>query len=246
MADKSKPYSAAYVSWATVEGVLKQLSQALPHQIDRSVFPGLSWTVQNQLLAAMKFLGLTDDTGKPTAMLSTLVEGDEKARREYFAEILKDRYAELFKLDLLKASPLQIQQAMTQFYGVSGDTLEKAMRFFVSATEYSGIAISPLLAGKKADGTTTRKKRGPGRKRAPLASEESDDEIETPAAKSGTAKTVQLQSGGSLTLTATLDLFSLNPGDRKFVFDLIDKLEEYERLSAKTESHETAKSGDAW
>ena len=42
-----------------------------------------------------------------------------------------------------------------------------------------------------------------------------------------TSKSVSLVSGGTLTLSATLDLFSLNSEDRKFVFGLIDMLEEY-------------------
>ncbi len=44
----------------------------------------------------------------------------------------------------------------------------------------------------------------------------------------GTSKVVNLKSGGTLRISATLDLFSLSPTDRTFVFSLIDKLEEYE------------------
>ena len=40
---------------------------------------------------------------------------------------------------------------------------------------------------------------------------------------------VRLQSGGTLMLSATLDLFSLNTDDRKFIFELIDKLESYKQ-----------------
>jgi hypothetical protein len=36
-----------------------------------------------------------------------------------------------------------------------------------------------------------------------------------------------------LTLSATLDLFALNADDRKFVFDLIDKLEAYQQPAAE-------------
>ncbi len=135
----------------------------------------MSWNVQNQLFTGMKFLGLTNDSGKPLGALVGLVSDEERRRKERLSGILHERYAELFKLDLVKSSPLQIQQAMGEHYGVSGDTLEKAMRFFVTAAEYCGIPMSPLLAGKKADGTVTRKRRGLGRaKKTPL---------ETPAEK---------------------------------------------------------------
>ena len=41
-------------------------------------------------------------------------------------------------------------------------------------------------------------------------------------------RTVQLRGGGSVTLTAALDLFTLDPADRDFVFDLADKMQRYE------------------
>jgi hypothetical protein len=36
-----------------------------------------------------------------------------------------------------------------------------------------------------------------------------------------------LKSGGTVTLTAAVDLFSLNTADREFVFELIDKVQSY-------------------
>jgi hypothetical protein len=48
----------------------------------------------------------------------------------------------------------------------------------------------------------------------------------------GSSRSVTLKSGGSLTLHVSADLLSLAGEDRKFVFDLIDKLEEYEKETA--------------
>ena len=45
----------------------------------------------------------------------------------------------------------------------------------------------------------------------------------------GTSRAVSLQSGGTLRLSASIDLFKLSAADRNFVFGLIDKLEAYER-----------------
>lgn len=59
----------------------------------------------------------------------------------------------------------------------------------------------------------------------------------------GTSKTVNLASGGSLTISATLDLFSLSQTDRNFVFDLIDKLEAYERRGANETTGKEQKEG---
>jgi hypothetical protein len=45
---------------------------------------------------------------------------------------------------------------------------------------------------------------------------------------------VTLKSGGTLTVTASMDVFKLSPADRTFVFSLIDKLSEYESPPEKS------------
>ena len=50
-----------------------------------------------------------------------------------------------------------------------------------------------------------------------------------PPGSAGTSRSIPLSSGGKLTLSVELDLLRLSPSDRKFVFELIDKLDDYER-----------------
>jgi len=47
---------------------------------------------------------------------------------------------------------------MEESYNVSGDTVEKAVRFFVSALNYAGIAVSPLLKKAGSNGAGGSKK----------------------------------------------------------------------------------------
>lgn len=235
VADDDKKISAVYVSWVTMKSALDQLSQGLlPSKIDRSVFAGTAWSIQNQLFSGMKFLGLITNDSDPTPVLQDLVTGSEDDRKEKLKAVLKDRYADLFALDLAKTTPNQLSQKMGDLYQVNGDTREKAVRFFLSAVSYVGLPVSPLFKKTKGGGIS-----GPRRKRTPKVRAENGSIGNAPPAgeakTNGTAKTVQLQSGGTLTISATLDLFALNTGDRKFVFDLIDKLEEYEKSSASTQ-----------
>jgi hypothetical protein len=99
-------------------------------------------------------------------------------------------------------------------YGLSGATHNKALSFFLQAAQFAGMPLSVLLKAK------TRTAAFGHKRAAPAAAA-----TETPAALS---KTVRLRSGGTLTVTASLDLFSLGGEDRKLVFDLIDRLQEYE------------------
>lgn len=56
-------------------------------------------------------------------------------------------------------------------------------------------------------------------------------EVPSPPRKRGTATTVRLVSGGTVTVTLAIDLFSLSNGDREFVLSLIDSLAEYAKAN---------------
>lgn len=47
---------------------------------------------------------------------------------------------------------------------------------------------------------------------------------------------VKLNSGGSVALSARVDLFALSPEDRQLIFDLTDRLNRYEQTVAGTET----------
>lgn len=203
----------------------------MPNLIDKSVFTGLSWSVQTQLFTGFKFLGLTDDVARPTQDVETLVKSEEPARKAKLKSILEAKYAPLFALNLEKGTPSEVEKKIGEVYGLSGDTPHKAYRFFLSACEYSGVMLSGLLAPGKKDSSN-----GLGaRKRAPKRRQQSAQPKETGApASSGTSKTIELASGGTLTLSASLDLFALSVADRTFVFALIDKLETYAQPKGET------------
>lgn len=229
MAEEAKGQAAVYVAWSTFNNTLNDLVQGIPNVIDRSAFPGQSWGVQAQLIAGFKFLGLITDAGKPTQSLEALAVRDQAARKEKLKTILKERYAELFALDLTKTTPVQLNERMAASYNVTGDTREKAMRFFLSAVQHAGIPVSRLLQPKGGNGTgaapTPRRRRTVPRPRPEAQN--------PPLAPSGiggsTSRVVMLRSGGTLTVSAAADLLNLSGDDREFVFGLIDKLADYEK-----------------
>jgi hypothetical protein len=224
MAEPEKTSAAVYISWKTFQNAIDQLSKAeLPNVIDKTVFIGMSFSNQNQLFTGMRFLGLIDDKNKPTAELEALATEDETARKQKLLGILQHRYSELFALNLKKTTPDELEKKMAESYKVTGLTRDRAVRFFVGAAKYLGIEMSPLIAGKAINGVRAS---GPRVKRASRRTSTPMDPIR-PQDAAGTSKTVRLQSGGTLTLSATLDLFALNSEDRKFIFGLIDSLEGY-------------------
>ena len=233
MTEDDKKLAAVYVSWITMKSALDQLSQGIHSKIDRSVFPGIAWSIQSQLFTGMRFLGLITDDSDPTPLLEDLVTGTEEERKRKLGSILKTRYAALFALDLTKTTPQQLSQKMGELYQVTGETRERAVRFFLGAVDYAAIPISPLFKKGRRNGSPSvpGKRRGPRIKRD-QNTEVADSQVGAETKATGTSKSVALRSGGTLTISATLDLFALNMADRKFVFDLIDKLDDYEQASA--------------
>src|ERR1039457_646030 len=147
MADSEKKTAAVYVSWKTFQNSIEALSKAeIPNVIDKSVFPGMAFSVQNQLFTGLRFLGLIDEKNKPLPDLLELADPVEDHRKKKLKEILQQRYADLFPLNLKKTTPSEIEKKMAESYAMVGDTKEKAVRFFISAAEYVGIELSPLLS----------------------------------------------------------------------------------------------------
>lgn len=232
MSEETNSATPAYLPWKTLTNTLDTLADNMPNRIDKTAFPGQSGSGQYQLMLAFKFFELIDDSGKPTAMLHELATRDEAARKAAFKKLIDKKYAPLISLNLMKTTPGEFAEKMAEAYNISGDTRLKATRFFLNAAEYLGIAVSPLLLRDKTkpvgNGTPSRKR---ATKQTPKPEGTPTPSTPQPVMNAGTSRSISLSSGGTLTISATLDLFSLNPTDRTFVFGLIDKLDEYEKAN---------------
>ncbi len=232
MGDKEQQQAAVYLGWTTFQNtIMNGFGQGLPSVIDKSLFPGQSGSAQGQIMAGIKFLGLIDDKGKPTADLRDIVEPDEEKRKRAMGRILKERYADVFAIDIEKATMAQLYDTMQAKYGVSGDTREKAVRFFLAACKFAEIPVSPYLA--KGNVPVRRKaSTGAARKARTDQGSISDDDGDNPPAIEGVSQSVTLTGGGKVTLTVSVNVFQLKlKEDRDFVFGLIEKLDAYEKAT---------------
>lgn len=234
MAAEETTTTPAYIPWKTFTNTLDGLAKHMPNRIDRSAFPGQSGAGQNQLLIAFRFFGLIDSDGKPSEYLLPLAVEDEAARKRMLKKLVEIYYADLFALNLAKTTPAEFAEQMTKSYNITGDTRLKATRFFLAAMAYLDIPVSPLLLRDKTkpmgNGAVTRRRRV-ARPANPISAEEEEyrvQELGEPVSPPGESRSVDLKSGGTLTLSASTKFLSLSSADRKFVFELIDKLEAYE------------------
>jgi len=223
----------AYVPWRTFLTAIDILEQGLPTKIDKSVFPTFAGSTQTEVLQAFKFLGLIDEDFQTTPALSLLVE-DKERRPDVVRDVVTRSYKRVFDQDPARMSPAQLD-AIFRDLGVSGATLVKATRFFLKAAEFAGISVSPHLtrkmrSRKDSNGQTPRRRR-PAKAAGPSVADQaaSPSPVRRAAGAHGHGlKDVALRSGGTITLSISVDLFGLSADDRTFVFDLIDKLKEYE------------------
>jgi len=230
MAEDSKT-TAAYGAWKTTETALDMFAEGIPPRIDRSAFPGLAWNAQTRLLVGLRFLGLIDENGVPLPPLTSVAVKDEAARKKAVAEMLRRAYPEVFALDLARVTPAHLAETLGEAYNATGDTRDKAVRFFLAAATYAGIPLSQMLTRDR-----TRRPgngRGPKKRFVIAKAKAKPAEMEPPPPPTGGAsRTIRLQSGGALTVTATVDFLSLSSDDRQFVFEMIDKLANYEQPQA--------------
>jgi len=163
MSEQPEQGAVPYVSYVTAKNFIDGLSEhPLPTKINRSLMSNLAYSVQPQLLAALRYLDLITADGTPTDKLAQLVQAKDKPRAQLMAKIVKEAYGFLFSggFDLSRTTPGELDERFKSEGGVGGSTVGKAVSFFIAAAKDVGITLSPHLAKRK---VTTAP--NPGRKR---------------------------------------------------------------------------------
>lgn len=222
--------SAVYMPWKTLLTVFQILGDSLPTRIDRSVFRSFSGATQYEVMAGLRFLSFINDAGEPTTVLRDLLKADEAARPAILRGVLEKAYADLLTLDLSNATYQQFEERLGEL-GVNGSTKKKAARFFISAAEYTGIPLSRYIADRKpgAGQPSQRRRRTNGAVRTLTATTVATSRSVTDA-PTQSLKTIELESGGTVTFTGSFNLFDLTAKDRAFINAIVEALQSYPDL----------------
>lgn len=222
----SKP-TPPYLPYRTFLSSLDRLAEGVPPKIDRGIWKNQTGTVQSLIMGAYKFFGLIDDQSKPTKRLQDLVAHRDKPN-ELVKALLEEKYAEVIKHNLSTMTESLINGYFEDAFGVDGDTKRKSITFFLQAAKAVGMPLSSFLQSQVRVRTS-----GTRRRRRSENDEELDEIDSEDSSDTGEEKTIELKSGGTLTLSASVKFFDLGPEDRMFVFELLDKLREYEHKTPK-------------
>jgi hypothetical protein len=151
-----------YVAYRTFSNFIKSLRESgIPNRIDRSVpaLAGQSGATQSFLLATLRFLGFTTQDGTPTSALKELVAHPvnekvifEKTARENYKFIFNDA----FKVET--ATEAELGEKFKE-KDLSGQTIRKAVSFFVALCGAGGIKLSPHFPQTRGQGNGTSTRR---------------------------------------------------------------------------------------
>jgi hypothetical protein len=180
-----------YVSYRTFLNFLEDMKTGIPDQIDRSVFPTMSGGTYNQLLPAIRYLGLVDASDRPKPILHDFVYAEGKERISLYEKILRSAYPFLFTdFDLMSASPKMLEDRFRE-NGASGETVRRCIVFFLQAAKDAEIDIGSRITARIPSvdrKTNTRPRAKPKAKQPPKQNGQTDPQREK-GGTGGTSKT---------------------------------------------------------
>jgi hypothetical protein len=228
MGNKEKTkVTPAYLPLRTFLNSFENLAQGIPPRIDRSIWKNQPGGVQSQIVGAYRFFGLIDEQDHPTKKLQDLVQNRQKPA-EQIKQLVEERYASILENDLGTMTSTLLDEYFDAAFDSQGETKRKAITFFLSALKLSGFTLSSFLQDKMKAGSGPRKKRMTNKRSENPDDGEEDENLADDGQTTGSTKTIELMSGGAITLSVSVDVISMSGSDRTFVFELIDKLQEYE------------------
>lgn len=217
-----------YIAHKTFTNFINGLAQGMPARIDKSIISNLAGSTQGQLLGTLRYFKLIRVDGTPEKQLIDLAASEGEERKKIINEMVKRSYAFVFSsgLNLQTATTGQLEELFTA-EGVTGETRRKAFNFFLALCKDGGIQLSShIKPAKGVAGTRRRSSRGAGVVDQPPPPSNINLQHQH---TEGMSKTIQLKSGGELTLSANVNLFDLDSEERQFVFGLIDQIQAHER-----------------
>jgi hypothetical protein len=152
MSGTTRGHRPPYVSYPSFKTLIGEFhDHDIPTRIDRSVLTRFSGIVGTQLLTALRFLSLIDESSAPTDRLRELVAAyGTSSWAQSLLAILHEEYGPMFQLDLAAATSSHFTETFRKAYPGSDAVSQKCVAFFLGAAKDAGIAVSErVLKGRK-------------------------------------------------------------------------------------------------
>lgn len=174
-----KPASPPYVSFKSFANYVDAIKEVkhVPAVIDRGTMKNLSGSTQNELISALKFLGMTDDKSIPSELFSDYVLASNEDRKQILGKAIRNSYSFVFNnkdFNIERATENQTTD-LFRVQGVNGSTNSRAIAFFLAAAKEAGITVSPHV---RAPAITRSSPTRPKKTKAPTVKSNKDPENE--------------------------------------------------------------------
>jgi hypothetical protein len=135
-------WSPPYTSFTTLTNTLDRMREegGPPSRLDGSYLSNYAGGTRYTFLASLKALGLIDEEGRPTDVLTELVSADETRRKEIVGDLVRQYYMDAVTLPA-NATQAQLEKVFRD-YGISGSTLRKAVGFYLAAARFADMTFS--------------------------------------------------------------------------------------------------------
>jgi hypothetical protein len=248
--ENGEPFRPTHMAFATFWNFIGELaSRPLPPQLDRSMMSSKSGTDQSNLMSVLGSFGLVGPAPQHRVepALVALASADNEQRKAELAKLIRHHYSAAVTLSEQNGTEQQLHQSFKETFGMeAADTRRKAVTFFLHAARTAELPISPHFPatrsgsggpGASRSKRTTRRKQFNGDNSTASGSGTTATEQR---GASGDTYTVQLVSGGQVSVVVDVNLFDLTTDDRNFVIDLVDKLKGYAVVDGQEITKESA------
>ncbi len=158
VAERGRKRLPPYISYRAFHNFVERLQQQLPARIDRSYWGEmLSGSTGTQLMAALRFLELIDENGRPTALMKPLVNSRGEQRKAVLREIASKSFDFVFggDLDPQNATYSQFEEIFNDKFQLTGQLSRKCLRFFIELSNDAEITLSPFITKRFRSSYTT-------------------------------------------------------------------------------------------
>lgn len=237
------PYGIAwrtFLNWLDKFGELEKQGLA-PPRIDRSFLQGMSGNDQSYLMSTLRGFDLMGPAPENTVNpeLVKLATASPKDRKTMVADLLRAHYSEALELAEAKETSAKLEEVF-RAHGVTGNTMRKAITWFMHAAQYADLPLSPHWnPPKPARGGVAPGSRRGTRRRKPQ--DEPPPADPSPTGAEQPAHTVELPSGGSVRLSYSVNLFTASTEERDFILGLIDSMKGFESKASKRSPRRSTK-----
>jgi hypothetical protein len=226
--DKDTP---PYLSGTTFYNFVEAHRRTQPTRIDRSIMSNVSGGDQPRILQALRFFGLIDDDGIPSNAFVEIEKLEGTGLQAAWQKLLRTAYPYLFSsFRLEKATQSQLEEKFRE-QGIKGDTVRKAVTFFVTLGKLSGLELSPYFKAVRGRGPRPSRPRRTSSTsgRVSRAVQELVQRPSEPENGSYIAATVDLNGGVVAELRVSGNAFALSPQDRTALFGWIDSMNAHKK-----------------